>query len=341
MKTKTKIAILTYTYWRDAHRANVLHNNIPTTYKSISGEDVQIDKFWVIEKRDEKLASLKQDEDTKIIIKDFNRGFGLNGLACVIAMSEIYLNLFREYDAVLKLDSDTVLFNWKYVIESFLNGADAVGALRFEEERNKRSFNGCFYGLGKRVAPAIANLDAGAEVIREIEAHIPEDIYFSYIIRKCIKNLIVNDLGKSKTYMCCSPNLNSDCNVAHFGYVDNKRIVEDLKTIENNIVASGKSLSGFKAPEMDDFDKFIGLQKQIAPNRNVEPYACKYDRDGKEIMQKENPKNSIPAGSVLLGYDKETSEPIYRVPEKISCQQGLLPLPKNQIDLLQRRPIVR
>lgn len=316
------IAVLTFTYWRDAHRAYALHKNIPATYRAINGVEINITPIWVVESVDKELPALANklagNNLIKTIVLDFDRGRGLSGVECVQMMSRLYVDLFSRYgyDAVLKIDADSIVYDLPFVLESFARNIDLLGAFRFyNEQKAPNGLNGCFYAFSKRFIPQLLDNTLKAVAIKKIDDYCPEDLFFTFIFRGNAKARILH-LDKHKWSMCCKPYLNADALGGHFGYISNERICNQLNAVNN-------ARKQAKMPEIsfdkNDFDIFIAEQNKVNNNRKIEPYTNLYDENGNDLKA-----TAVPAGSVLLGYDSQ-GKPHWQFPQTIQSLQGLTP----------------
>lgn len=314
------IAVLTFTYWRDAHRAYALHKNIPKTYRATNGVEINITPIWAIESVDKELPVLANrlagNSAIKTVVLDFDRGHGLSGVECVQTMSRFYVELLSHYDAVLKLDADSIVYDLPFVFEAFARGVDLLGAFRYPNEKNApNGLNGCFYAFGKRFIPQLLDNRLKSNAIKQVDDYCPEDLFFTFMFRGNAEARVWN-LPKQKWSMCCNPYCDADAIGGHFGYISNERIGKQLNAVN-------MARKQAKMPEIsfdkNDFDIFIIEQKKLNDKRKIEPYIDKYDENGKDLQSV-----AIPAGSVLLGYDAQ-GMPHWQFPQTLQSAQGLMP----------------
>lgn len=320
-----KIAIITFSYWRDFYRAKFLHNNIKSQYTASNGKRVEIVKFWCIEPNDKSVELHSLCERT--IVMPFDRGRGLSGLACALSMCQIYDKLLNDFDAVIKLDSDTRLFDIQAFIEAFAHKQDIVGALRFPAEASAGMFNGCCYGFSRNVKPVLCDYRAVVHTIKDnrLQDYLPEDIFFGVLFSK-VKDLRVMNFPKENCFMSIAPYVGGDCIVAHFGYCSDKRMISVVEEIDAKRAEFDAEHTKADKTIIDAFQSELnGISA-----RNYPPYDDKYDDNGNQ--------KSIPAGSVLLGYDSQ-SRAHWSFPSNIKSAEGLFPFPQSEMKKYEQNNI--
>lgn len=316
-----KVAVLTFTYHNDAHIALCLHSNVPTHFVGSNGVNVEIEKVIVIESKHRKLEQVF--DDCKIIVADFPRGSGLSGIPAVYAMSNIYSQLLNEYDFILKLDSDSIIYDWDFVLNSIAHDVETVGIFRERNEYHFRAVNGCFYGFGKFALPVLNDQELMLQCVRELPAEkIPEDIFFSRLFLNLDYNY--TNVNKRKTFMCSKPYRGADILFGHFGYISYETLAEELKTIDE---ARGKD-SGITLEKLKEVRNNV---KNLFPELEFIDNIDRYDRKGTII-------SPVPSGSVVAGYD-ENGNIVWDKPKQVAVRQGLLPYPKWYMEKFKIKPI--
>lgn len=321
MESVKKVAVLTFTYHNDAHTALCLHANVPKSFVGTNGVKVEIEKVVVIESKHRKLEQVFTD--CKVVVADFLRGQGLSGIPAVYAMAKIYTQLLGEYDFILKLDSDSIVYDWDFVLNSVAHDTEAVGVFRERDEYPFRAVNGCFYGFGRFVLPTLNNQQLLLKCVRELPAEkIPEDIFFSRIFLNLDYNY--TNLNKRKTFMCCKPYREADILFGHFGYVSDETLAEELNTIDKaRGVDSGITLEKIK--------EVRNSVKALFPELEFVDKIDHHDKNG-------NPIDPVPSGSVVAGYD-ENGNIVWERPKQVVARRGLYPYPKWYMDKRNIKPV--
>lgn len=311
-----RVAVLTFTCWKDAHRAVALHNNIPTRYLASNGVKLSLERVWAIESKDNALAGIAGIPECKIVVSDFPRNRGCSGIDAIMAMRALYLQLLSKYDFVLKLDSDSRIFDWGGILEPMAHNQDFIGALRLRNEYHGRRPNGCCYAFGRKVANALRNTEVFSRAVKDTPEYLPEDVFFGGVFSQ-IPDLNICDLDKNRTFMCCRPYLKGDCFMGHFGYLSDSTTEARVLSIETE--------RAFYDPNMIKFEgvlgeRFMEEQKKIAPERKIAVGEDLYKDNGEDTRP-------LPAGSLLLGYLNE--KPIWRTEGRLVASEGLTPYPES------------
>ncbi len=197
-----KITCLTFTHPFDESKAKISSASLPRDWR----------KIWCVESRH--AAEMRPPEGVELLVRDFPRGGTLRGDVAVNAMAEIYRELGAECDALVKLDSDTVLFRpsaWTAPIEHA--DADFV-YLRRHQFESRLLANGCCYAMSRR---AIETLDAfPREHPAQFEGH--EDMIFSAFFTTVRRELTLCQLDKTKFYWHTARSMSPRHFGGHYGY---------------------------------------------------------------------------------------------------------------------------
>lgn len=225
------------------------------------------------------------------LVANFNRGPSLRGSQAVIGMKGVYEALVEQgYDLIIKIDSDTIIFNHDMFIEPIKLGTDFVFIKRLyanqlDVEHNStnkdrlnvftRFCNGCAYSLSKSAIESLNNIPVATFDAAIFQFKGNEDLFFSYFLTTN-PILGVFDVDKTKFFFSELPYRKSDVIGAHFGYSSDKRIKEELLS--------------FKPLEYDtafskDVEEYIKKLRDYCDSINyiLHEHYDVFDRNGHEI----------------------------------------------------------
>lgn len=213
------------------------------------------------------------------LVVDFDRCYQLHGTEAIIGMKRVYKMLVEMgYDAIVKIDSDTVVFRPEQIIKPLELGSDYVYIRRIMRNKNGafiRRANGCCYGMSANLINALHKIPSKIldDVMIANDRH--EDLVFSNLFTEVV-SANVHDINKLKVWWSAAPYREPDCIIGHFGYCDIDRIKEEIAII--NPPFYDKTFSKYN----EDYCKM--LTKYCAEhNVKLKQYENKYTKDGKFI----------------------------------------------------------
>lgn len=269
-----KICAVVFTYPGDYPKAIRLTQNM---------KDYVDDIFFCIES---KHKDVPLPNWVTPLVFDFDRCFQLHGTEAIIGMKKVYTQLIDNgYDAVIKLDSDTLVLRPDQFITPLELGSDFVYIKRYtktKEGEHVRRCNGCCYALSANAVKLLNEYPSNIfdAVMYQNDRH--EDMVFSTLLTN-IPEVHIHEVNKSKVWWSVMPYRKSDCIVCHFGYCDIARIDEELK----QFAPLSRDIAFSK--ETNDFIKTV-IEYCTKNNIPMKEYKNLYDKDGNEIteVKKEN-----------------------------------------------------
>ena len=236
-----KIAVLTFTYPKDAGKAVIANSMLPKEW----------DHFWCIESKDK---DMPVPEGVKLLVMDFPRGQHLNVKESIFGIQRAYIKLVdMGYDVVIKMDSDVALFKPHCFADPIINsGVDFCYVRRTPDECKEGLCNGSCYAMSKRAINQLQNQDL-SDIADFREGH--EDLIFShFFIIKC-PFLLVSQINKFKVDWCVYRYNGADAVMGHYGYVPLKEMY--IRTLEI-LQKSGKELNNdFIESYIDKLNNFL------------------------------------------------------------------------------------
>ncbi len=218
MNETEKIVCITFTYPADAVRAARNSTLLPKHWKLI----------WCIEP---KHADMPIPDGVEALVADFPRGGTLRDAAAVYAMAKVYVDMQTKYDAdvVIKLDSDTALFQphaWtKPIMEC---SADFVYIRRSFAE-GRLLCNGCCYSMGRRAIERLKLRFYPNGIPAKFNGH--EDLVFSSFFNAIEVDLYCSQINKERVYLCVRPYEEADTLAAHMGYISQSEALDTVNRI--------------------------------------------------------------------------------------------------------------
>ena len=202
-----KVACLTFTYPRDAIKAYIGSQILPKNW----------DLFWVIDKKHEHMPV--PNNVTKVITT-FDRGTHLNGKDTIYGFVEL-LKMMTEkgYDIVLKLDSDTSLFNPLCFINPIIEGgSDFVYVRRYPSEYSVPIANGICYSFSKNcINKYLTNVDFKDLIMIH---HGSEDSIISHYLVCLHPWPLISQVNKSLIDWSVQQSCQENTIAGHYGYKD-------------------------------------------------------------------------------------------------------------------------
>lgn len=266
-----KICTVVFTYPGDYPKAIRLTQNMKTHVDDV---------FFCIESKHKNVPL--PDWVTPLII-DFDRCVQLHGTQAIIGMKNVYsLLIDRGYDAIIKLDSDTLVLRPEQYIVPLEIGSDFVYIKRYattKDGEHIRRCNGCCYALSANAVKRLNDYPSNIfdAVMFENDRH--EDMVFSTLLTN-IPEVHIHEINKSKIWWGILPYRKSDCIACHFGYCDIARIDEELQLfapLARDICFSKETNDSIKA--VVDYCNANKIPMKVYKNF--------YDKDGKEIKQEQ------------------------------------------------------
>ena len=189
--------------------------------------------FFCIESRDK---NVPLPEWVTPLVVDFDRCRQLHGTQAIIGMKAVYTMLVEQmkYDAVLKIDSDTIILRPEQFITPIELGSDYAYIRRLMATDKKGRFvrrcNGCAYMMSANAIREMNKIppERFDEILFTNDRH--EDLVFSNFFTE-LPSVNIHDIDKRKVWWSVMPYRKQDCICCHFGYVDMERIREELTDI--------------------------------------------------------------------------------------------------------------
>lgn len=267
-----KIAIVTFTCLRDAGLAAAFQYNVPETYKGY-----KIDRVWSFESKDAEVPipdGVIRHVDKGLFNK---RGYNLKGAQSVAGQAEIYYELAKEYDYVIKMDSDTVVWDWDRLIGGLVDGKnDFVYIKRNLNENGPLRCNGCCYAMSRAIINRMVDIPSAQwdDILINKSANGAEDLFFSQLLT-AQDDYSFMAISKMKVWWCCAPYREADCILAHFGYISLNTSIANV-----NAINKAKGLPPFEKPAW--FDEYINTLLKFGVEKNrkadIDNFLKKKDR---------------------------------------------------------------
>lgn len=238
-----RIICLTFTYPKDARRAAFHAQLLPSHWR----------KIWCVEPAH---AGMPVPAGVEKLVRDFPRGQTLRHDAAILGMRDVYLDLSKQCDALVKLDSDTALFRPE-AFEAPIRYAesDFVYVRRLAME-SRLLCNGCCYAVSKKALRRLAGKFDLSLFPEQFGGH--EDLIFSAFWAVRHKDLSLCQINKLKWSWCEVPYIAADAFGAHNGYVSE---IEDFNLCRKILAASGRSSAladiGEYAAELAEWEKSL------------------------------------------------------------------------------------
>lgn len=199
-----KVIALTYTCEKDRERAEFHSQFLPKEWR----------KIWCVESKDAKIAA---PEGVEILVRDFPRGGTLKTAPALEGMRGVFLELARESDLVVKIDSDTALFRPRaFTAPAEYADVDFTYVRRLSIE-SRLLCNGCCYAVSKRALHRLAKNFSPSDFPKTFGG--AEDLVFSSFWSIKNKDLTLCQIDKTKWSWAAKPYLAADCFGAHNGYL--------------------------------------------------------------------------------------------------------------------------
>lgn len=211
-----RIAVLTFTYPKDAGKAVISHSMLPKDW----------DHYWCIESKDKDMPF---PEGVKPLILDFPRGQHLNVVESIEGMQRAYIQLIdMGYDVVIKMDSDVSLFKPQCFVDPIINsGVDFCYVRRTPDECKEGLCNGSCYAMSKKAINQLRNQDLSV-IAAFREGH--EDLIFSHFFLIKCPFLLISQINKFKIDWCVYRYNEADTIMGHYGYISLKDMY--IRTME-------------------------------------------------------------------------------------------------------------
>lgn len=209
-----KVAILTFTYPKDAIKASIGLQLIPKEW----------DVFWALDKKDE---DMPVPERVKKIITEFPRGERLNSNEMIYGFRDLLFDLTKEdgkgYDVVIKLDSDTSIFKPEVFVDPIeLGGSDFVYIRRTPNECRIPVSNGICYSMTRRAVEYLRNVDFTNLIL---EYNGAEDEILSHFFAAYHPWPLISQIDKFLVDWSVQPFGTEKTIAGHYGYVSNNQML--------------------------------------------------------------------------------------------------------------------
>lgn len=241
-----KIACVTFTYPKDAIKAFIGLQLLPKNW----------DIYWVI---DEKDKDMPIPSNVKKVITSFDRGHHLNSKEMIYGFVNILQQLSKEYDIILKLDSDTSLYKPECFISPIINShSDFVYIRRTPNEYVTPISNGICYSFSSRCISYLT----GVDYTKLIMIHNgSEDSIISHFLSSIHPWPLLSQIDKSRIDWSTTPFIDEKTIAGHYGYINNNDMLDRTNQIlklqcRNELRISELINSQF----MQEFTKFIASQ---------------------------------------------------------------------------------
>lgn len=221
-----KIAFVTFTCKRDFERAKF--------HAPAFGErEHVVETFWVVESKDVDAAKRTAPPGVRIVVSDFDRGPSLRGEAAVCGMANVFRQIAADTgcDVLIKLDSDTELFDWRtFAFPVIYSACDFVYIRRLNIE-SRLLANGCCYAMSRRAIERLSSLKPPFAPV--FSGH--EDLIFSEFFTCRQRDLTLCQINKMRWSWSESPYIAADCLGAHNGYLsleEDKRVTQEIRNLK-------------------------------------------------------------------------------------------------------------
>lgn len=196
---------LTYTCPKDAAKAALGGAFLPEKWKRV----------WCLESRH---AEMPVPAGVEKLVEDFPRGGSLRYAPALDGMAKVFSGFAGTCDCLVKLDSDTVLWQpraWTAPVE--FSATDFVYIRRTYVE-GRLFANGNAYALSRRALSRMGNFKAKAHAANNrFDGH--EDRVFSAFLTTQNVDLTFCQLDKMKCHFRVTPYIAADCLASHYGYI--------------------------------------------------------------------------------------------------------------------------
>lgn len=227
-----KIA-LTFTCPRDAVKAAYLG--------AASFFAPSVRRIWCVES---KHADMPIPTGVERLVVDFNRGRSLRGTAAIAGIAEVYGLLADQADALIKIDSDTLLLRpsafWAPIEAAYV---DFVYIRRYFVE-GRLLANGNCYALSRRGLERASCIDA-EQAAKKYDGH--EDKCFSTWLLRDNVDLTSCQIDRTKCHWHITPYAGRDLIAAHFGYESTDAVLARAR--------AALAIHGCSLPDMSEYEK--------------------------------------------------------------------------------------
>jgi hypothetical protein len=239
-----RIAVLTFTYPKDAGKAVITKSLLPKEW----------DVIWCVESKDK---DMPVPEGVKILVKDFPRGEHLNVKESIQGMQETYIEVAKDYDIVIKMDSDVSLYKPECFVQPIIDsGVDFCYVRRTPDECKEALCNGSCYAMSRNAILYLKGQDL-SDIADYREGH--EDLIFSHFFLIKCPFLLISQINKFKVDWCVLRYEGEDCIMGHYGYVSVKEMY--LRTL-SMLTKQGKKIEDeYISNYIDKLDNFLNAQK--------------------------------------------------------------------------------
>lgn len=209
-----KVAILTFTYPKDVVKASIGLQLIPKDW----------DVFWALDIKDQDMPVPNRVEK---IITSFPRGERLNSNEMIYGFRDILFDLTnkdgKNYDVVIKLDSDTSIFKPEVFIDPIrLGGSDFVYIRRMPTECRIPVSNGICYAMTRRAIEYLRNVDFTNLIL---EYNGAEDEIISHFFAAYHPWPLISQIDKFLVDWSVQPFGTEKTVAGHYGYVSNNQML--------------------------------------------------------------------------------------------------------------------
>lgn len=213
---------------------------------------------WVVESKDK---DLPVPAGVRLVVRDFPRGGQLRYFEALVGMREVFLEAAEEMgeqDLLVKLDSDTCIFNFKAIVEPFFCAGVDFTYIRRHFNEGRLLANGCCYAVSKRALLRLRNMpiENFKDKARRFDGH--EDLIFSSIWTTENTDLTLCQLDKARCHWNYLNYFGKDCLLAHYGYIKND---ETLELLEKHCAITGNSVPDISA-FLEKVKEFIANAKK-------------------------------------------------------------------------------
>lgn len=200
-----KIVCLTYTYPGDAAKAALCGAFLPPEWTRI----------WCVEPTH---ADMPVPEGVEKLVADFPRGGSLRYAPALNGMAKVFADFAGKCDALVKLDSDTVLWRpgaWTAPIEH--SGTDFVYIRRHYVE-GRLFANGNAYALSRRALTRMGNFKAEIHAAKNRYGGHEDRVFSAFLTTENV-DLVFCQLDKMRCHWRSAPYVSADCLCSHYGYI--------------------------------------------------------------------------------------------------------------------------